>query len=45
MDKFINPKLLKSFSESTDILLRPIVINQSNVKVYIFAVDGLINTQ
>ena len=46
MDKFINSQVVKEFfSESTDILLRPIVINQSNVKVYIFAVDGLINTQ
>ena len=46
MDKIINSQVVKEFfSESIDVQLRPIVINQSNVKTYIFAVDGLMNTQ
>lgn len=46
MDNIINSQVIKEFfSASGDIQLRPIVINQSNIKTHIFAVDGLINTQ
>ena len=46
MNQVINSEAVKKlFSESGDIKLRPIKINQNNIKTYIFAVDGLINSQ
>lgn len=42
----INSSSIKElFSDSTDIVIRPIKINQNNITVYIFGVDGLINQE
>lgn len=35
--------LKKLFEKSGDVLIRPIKINQNNITVYLFCVDGLIN--
>lgn len=44
MNHIINSQIIKEhFSKSGDILVRPITINQNNITVHIFAVDGLID--
>ena len=43
--KIINSKELKEhFSKSGDVLVRPIKLNQNNLTVHLFCVDGLINS-
>ncbi len=45
MEQIINSKAIKElFSQSGDILVRPIKINQNDITFHIFCVDGLINT-
>lgn len=45
MEQIINSQIFKElFSKSSDILVRPITINNSNVTFHIFCVDGLINS-
>jgi spore germination protein KA len=44
MDNTINSEwLTKLFIKSGDVLVRPIKINQNNITVHLFCVDGLIN--
>lgn len=44
MENRINSTWLKElFSKSGDVLVRPIKINQNNISVHLFCVDGLIN--
>ncbi|MBH1941387.1 spore germination protein [Mobilitalea sibirica] len=44
MENFINSSLIKElFSQSNDVLVRPIKINQNNIIIHMFCVDGLIN--
>lgn len=44
MENRINSTWLKElFSKSGDVLIRPIKINQNNISVHLFCVDGLIN--
>jgi len=46
MDQIINSNGIKElFSKSADILVRPIKINESNITLSIFCVDGLIDSQ
>lgn len=45
MEQVINSKAIKElFSKSSDILIRPIKINQNNITFHIFCVDGLIDS-
>ncbi|MDF2511824.1 MAG: putative rane protein [Herbinix sp.] len=45
MEQVINSKAIKElFSQSSDILIRPIKINQNNITFHIFCVDGLIDS-
>jgi spore germination protein KA len=45
MEQVINSKAIKVlFSQSSDILIRPIKINQNNITFHIFCVDGLIDS-
>ncbi len=45
MEQVINSKAIKElFSQSSDILVRPIKINQNNITFHIFCVDGLIDS-
>ena len=45
MEQVINSKAIKElFSKSSDILVRPIKINQNNVTFHIFCVDGLMDS-
>lgn len=45
MENIINSSLIKElFSKSGDILVRPIKINQNNITVHLFCVDGLVNS-
>ncbi|CUH92549.1 spore germination protein [Herbinix luporum] len=46
MDGRINSEVFKKlFSKSGDVLIRPIKINQNNIIVHLFCVDGLINQE
>jgi hypothetical protein len=46
MEKIINSAEIKElFKDSSDIGLRLIKISQNNIKIHIFCVDGLVNTQ
>lgn len=46
MEQVINSTVIKDlFAKSGDVLIRPIKINQNNITIYLFCVDGLINTQ
>ncbi|MFT4143598.1 MAG: spore germination protein [Mobilitalea sp.] len=46
MKQTINSKEIKElFSKSSDVLVRPIKINQNNITFHIFCVDGLIDSQ
>jgi len=46
MDITINSQVIKElFSKSSDVLVRPIKINQNDITFHIFCVDGLINTE
>lgn len=46
MANIINGPLIKElFSKSGDIVVRPIKINQNNINVHLFCVDGLVNSQ
>ena len=45
MEQIINSQKIKEFfRESGDILVRPIKLNQNNITIHIFCVDGLINS-
>ncbi len=45
MEYVINSAIIKElFSKSGDILVRPIKINQNNLTLHIFCVDGLVNS-
>ncbi len=45
MEKIINSAQIKElFSDSGDMLIRPIKINQNNIIVYVFCVDGLVDS-
>ena len=43
MENRINSAWQKLFEKSNDIVVRPIKINQNNITVHLFCVDGLIN--
>lgn len=46
MEQIINSQAIKElFSKSGDVLVRPIKINQNDITIHIFCVDGLINSQ
>lgn len=46
MEGYINSNEIKElFSQSKDVLVRPIKINQNNLCIYMFCVDGLFNQQ
>lgn len=46
MEKVINSTQIKElFSESADILVRPVTINQNNITFHIFCVDGLVDSE
>lgn len=46
MEKIINSRAIKElFSESVDILVRPITIKQNGIVFHIFGVDGLIDAE
>ncbi|HHV09020.1 MAG TPA: spore germination protein [Clostridiales bacterium] len=45
MEQVINSQAIKElFSKSSDVLVRPIKINQNNITFHIFCVDGLIDS-
>jgi hypothetical protein len=45
MSQIINSQIIKElFSKSGDVVVRPVKINQDNVTMYLFCVDGLINS-
>ncbi len=45
MEQIINSQMIKElFSKSSDILVRPIKIDQNNITMYIFCVDGLVDS-
>ncbi|MHB8130924.1 MAG: spore germination protein, partial [Mobilitalea sp.] len=45
MEQIINSQKIKEFfRDSGDVLVRPIKINQNNITIHIFCVDGLINS-
>ena len=45
MEERINSAYIKElFAKSADIVVRPITLNQNGITLYIFGVDGLINT-
>ncbi len=46
MEQIINSQVIRElFSKSSDILVRPVKINQNNITVHIFCVDGLTDAQ
>jgi spore germination protein KA len=46
MEQIINSYVIKElFSKSADVLVRPIKIEQDNITMYIFCVDGLIDSE
>lgn len=46
MENRINSSYIKElFSKNSDVVVRPIKINQNNLTVYLFAVDGLIDQE
>lgn len=46
MEKRINSQLIKElFSKSSDILVRPVTINQNGITFHLFCVDGLVDAE
>lgn len=46
MEQIINSQTIKEmFAKSSDILIRPVKINQNNITFHIFCVDGLTNSE
>jgi len=45
MEKTINSQQIKDlFSKSSDVLVRPVTINQNNITFHLFCVDGLVDS-